>query len=378
MAQPVTVPNPAVTPAVNTPAPAVTPAATTPAPSPSLTPTPRSANRPKLTAKKALGLEATPGKMSKDVVEENRRKFTASNPIVEPAVPTPAALVVTPPAPPVAAAPIPEPAPATPPKIKIGEKEYTEAELLEKLTATPTPAAPAPAQAAPAAPPAPPAPTQEQIAAAEKQFLTNAANSLEAPLTEAEVDTLLGGGKEAVDMLTHIRKHDMATAILQARKGIAQGLDPIMRELFGAMRPLVENHASLARYNAEQQFLSRHKDFSPHVERARAVAEELLKAYPQEVQKLSAEQFIDEVARQTDTILTSEHKRWFPQGNGNWRAQPAPVAPPVVPQPAAVPATPPAPAARAARPPAATLPLGSTPGGAVGWSPKSVAASLRG
>jgi hypothetical protein len=206
-------------------------------------------------------------------------------------------------------------------------------------------------------------------------------------LTEEQMDTILAGGKDAMALLTEMRKQDMANAILQARKGIAQALDPIMTELFGAVKPLIQQHQDLQRYQIEQAFVAKHEDFTPHVATARSVAEELVRLYPQQVQRMTQEQFVDEVARQTDLILTAEHKRWFPQGNGNWRVAAAPAPAPVpgsTPAPAPTagtgtlpPPPPPAPApAPVVRAPAANAPSGGGGPPAGDWR-SAVARSMR-
>ncbi len=68
--------------------------------------------------------------------------------------------------------------------------------------------------------------------------------------------------------------------------------------------------------------MNKHRDFVPHLDRARQVAEELYRRYPQQVSRMSAEQFVDEVARQTDIILTNEYKRWNPSATTTWRDRP--------------------------------------------------------
>lgn len=340
-----------------------------------------------MTAKKALGLESSVDKLMGQEIKKARENFKRTSPITaelpaEPAPKKPApekAPVVTapgtpaaPPAAPAIAAPA---AGATPPapaeKIKIAGKEYTVEELEAELKKQPAaPAAPAPQEEAPSQKPM----TEDEVKAAEAKFIADTSATLDTPLSEEQMDTILAGGKNAVSLLQQIRKTDMATSILQARKGIAQALDPIMNQIFAAVKPLVQQHQDLQRYQIKQQFVTKHADFSPHIARAESVAEELVKLYPQQVQKMTQEQFIDEVARQTDRLLTDEHKRWFPAGNGNWRqsAQPAPVAPPTAPViPAAAPPAPPT-----ARAPVANVPVGGGSGSTPDWR-KGVAASLR-
>lgn len=359
---------------------------------------PARANRPALSASTALKLDQKPAEAIADETKRMRENFRHTTTVVEPKVPAaPAAAAPAKSLPdlglpekeddePVAAAPA---APAVPAKIKVGDKEYTADELIaeNKRLADEAKARIAAAPAAPAEEPAPaPVLTKEEIAQKEAAFMDALAPTLAAPLTENELDTILAGGKGAIEVMTRIRQKDMALAVMQARKGMAQVLDPIMTNVFNTLNPLAAAHQELQRYNIEQQFTSRHKDFTPHLPTARSVATELARKYPKEVAAMTHDQFIDEVARQTDVILTNEHKRWFPTGDGNWRASgvPAPAAlvAPVAPAPAAPAApvispAPTAPAPRAARAPAANSPSGTPAGGTVPWQ-KSVAATLRG
>lgn len=267
-------------------------------------------------------------------------------PPAEPAA-TPAPVAAEP-APPSAPAPAPEP--AAPAKIKIGEKEYTIEELqaqqaeLDRLKQAATPAATTPAPAPTAEPPKPP--TEEEIKAAEAAWMTDTAATLDAPITEEQLNEILDGGPKAVAALGNIRKQDMARTLLTARKGIMAQLNPILTEVFETLKPLVAQFENVQRYNVQAQFKTKHPHFEPHLGFCTEVAESLLKQYPQECQKLSTEQFIDEVARQSDRLLTAHFKRFNP--NGNWRDAAK------TPAPAAAPAPAPAPVSAA---PAATAPV---------------------
>lgn len=357
--------------------------------------------RESLSAKKALGEAATTKKDMAAIVKAERAKNPSIEftPIVEPTAPV-APVVVAP-----ATLPVPElsgsaitpepvaPVVAAPAKIKVGGKEYTEAELEAKLAepaATSAPAvAPAPAVAAK---PAPKQLTAEEVQAKEAAYVSALSAQIEAPMTEQEIDTILAGGPEAVAAMGAVRKRDMATAILHARKGIAEGFNPLLEKIYNDIAPLLQQQQQLAHYRIEQQFVAKYAEFQPHKQTCDQVAAELVKRYPAEIQKLTADQFIDEVARQTDLILTSEHKRWFPNGSGNWRqGQTVPVAP-VVPPAAAATAVPaaapgviatavaaPNPAGpRVVRAPAANAPAAAGAGGGVPQWGKSVAKSMRG
>lgn len=377
-------------------APPVTPAPPSPAPAPE---TAKPAHEPKgiiptrepkakLSAKKALGLEDNVSKLVGQEIKKARDRIRANTPVTAelpaPAAPAPAKKVTAPPAapePPVVAAPsapeappaAPAPTPA-PDKVTIAGKEYTVAELEAKLKETP---GPAPAAApAPEPPPAPKPPTAEEVQAAEAKFIAETAATLSPALTSEQLDTILAGGDAAVSTLQDLRRQDMATSILAARKGIASALSPIMDQMFAALRPLVEQHQELQKYHIEQQFVAKHPDITPHLGRAKQIAEELNRLYPQQVAKMSPDQFIDEVYRQTDLMLSEEHRRWFPQGNGNWRASAAPPAPSPTPAPAPSPAPVAAAPVAPVRAPAPNVPAGAGGGAAPNWR-KSVASSMR-
>lgn len=364
------------------------------APKPPLVPT---RERPTIDARRVLGLKEAPSKTSARLVknlQDSRKPDTldmleSDRLIPQPKndEPTPAAPLVAADAP-VAPASAPEPvAPAAPSKVKIGDKEYTPEELaahlkeLSDLKAAPPP----PPQAQPAPEPDPdpepqvaatPPPTPEEIAKREAEWIANTSQQLDAPMTEQEVDTLLAGGEPAVKLMRSLRQRDMATSILQARKGIADALNPVIENIFKSLEPVLSQHETLQRYTVEQQFVHKHKDFAPHVDLARQVGEYLTKQYPDRVGKMSTEQFIDEVARQTDGILTAQWKRFNPSG-GTWRDANKPATPtPVV----AAPAPAPAPTAPPTPPPAKPL-VGNPPQAAarqnLSWN-QQVANSMRG
>lgn len=328
--------------------------------------------RQALDATKALKLDASPAKEIEAETKRMRDKFTEGRKVVE--LPT---------TPPVAAATVPEPVEVTEPavpepvaapaKIKIGDKEYTPEELVAENKRLADAAAKPAAPAAPKEPVAPvePPPSPEELKKRETEFIARTAPEMEAPITEEELDLILAGGKDAVKTFAAIRQRDMAVAVLRARKDMAGILNPIFAELFKTVKPIAQSHADVTRYNVETQFLAKHKDFAPHVETARQVAEELLKRFPEQVSKLSQEEFIDEVARQTDVILANDHRKWFPEAGGNWRTKAAEAAVPV-----AAPVPPAAPA-RVVRAPAPASPQGQPAGGAMPWN-KAVAQSLRG
>lgn len=350
---------------------------------------PIATRKPKVSAAKALGMEGTVkdgvkaaiDKTAADVARQtpNVLKYTEPTPPASTPVDPPAP--VAPPEPPAAPA-----APVAPPKVKLGDAEYTAEELAAKLkeldtlkSAPPAPAAPK--EQPPQAPQAP-APTAEEIAKKEGEWIAQHAQTYKSPASEADLDLILTGGKEGLAKFQELLQHAHASAHLQARKSIFDQLNPTLQQVNANMQPLVQQQQQLQRYQVEQKFVTKHADFAPHIDQAKAVAEELARRFPNEVAAMTDDQFVDEVARQTDKILADNHKRWFPAGGGNWRQTAAPVAAPSAPP--AAPATPPAvvPAVAPAQTPAVRPPSANAPGGfptgpaQASWA-KGVAATLR-
>jgi hypothetical protein len=366
----------AAAPAAPAPAPAA-PAAPTPAPAVPTIPPMRA--RPTVSASKALGADD-----NKAVLEGAQKRLTGSLPPVTGApkpAPAPEPPKPAPAAPPKPADPAPAPAPAEPPKpakIKVGGKEYTEEELASLLEKQNTPPAPAPA---PAEPPKPAEPTEEQVKAATAQYKAEVAKSFD--ISEEQINAFLGGGPEAVQAARDL----LAESFVKVRQSIFaevnEGLIPGLQRMQGDLTVLMQGHQQIAQYETEQVFLKQHPEFAQHVDRARDVAKLLLETYPEQCRKMTREQFIGEVARQTDNILTAEYKHWYPTATGTWRdlnkAAAAPAAPAPAPAgtPAATPngATPPA-APPPVAPPAANPPAAAPTAPAANWH-KSTAASLR-
>ena len=296
-------------------------------------------------------------------------------PKAEPVVPE-----VTP-APTPAPVPAPVPVPAPEAKIKIGGKEYTNAELEQALAKSATPAptpTPAPAPVVPAK-----VLTPEEISANEaawtSQFIKE--NKLVVPFTKDETETLLTGGDESAALLSKKFTDTVAQAVLLARKSIYAEVGPVVDRLAGTVTPLVQQQIQLEKIAVEQQFVQEHPDIVPHVAVARSIAEELLRLYPNETRAMTREQFTREVYAQTDVYLQGEYRRFNPSASGSWRDANKPVAP--IAPPAAGLATPaPAPAVVAAVIPRAPAPTANSPAGtASGGAPqsfsKSVAKSLQ-
>lgn len=346
------------TPAAATPTPAATPSAPVGIPDP-----PQKLTVPA----SALGLETS--------LDPKPAKEPASVKPAEPSETTPATKPAAAAEPATPAAPA-KPAPApTPEKIKIGDKEYTVKEL-EALVAKPAAPAPAPKPAAqPAA--APKVPTPEEIAAQkadiaqrEQTWTENfiKKEGINFPVTEDEMETILSGGKDAVELFGQKLSQVSARTALLARKSMYEDLEPMFEKFAQTVAPLLSNHQDVSRVAAETQFTAAFPDLKPHMSLVREIAQGLEAQFPQQVAAMTQEQFGKEVAAQVDSMLQTEYKRWFPTATDTWREKAARDA-------AAAAAA----AAPAATTPAAAAPAAPAPKAKVqppaGNSPAAIAAS---
>jgi hypothetical protein len=259
----------------------------------------------------------------------------------------------------------PAAAPAEPITVTVGGKKYTQAELEVALTNRNTPTPPPEPQAKQEAPAAP---TSEEISKRETDWVDQKASEIkfEAP-TPDDIENLLGGGVEAGEWLAKFQAKTVASALLHARKSIFEDLSrellPQLEALQNQVTPVYQQQQVLARYTAEQAFVTKYPDFVPHIDTARKVAEAIVVQFPNEVSTMSQEDFLAEVARQSDRVLQQEFSRWNKTEGASWKA-PTPVTPP------------PAPRTRP-RPPASNTPASTPTPPSQSWN-KSVAASLRG
>lgn len=327
----------------------------------------------------ALGLDEKPSKGNARAAKELRTQAESSTihlpeppkakakAKAEPAKPAETATPAKPEAATGKETPTPETATAAPEKpaeetvkVKFQGKEYTPAELekhvaeLEKATTTATPAKPEAA----AAPAKTPEQQQAEEAAKRTEWLNNRSAEAKAEdigLTEDTLDTILNGGKNAVEAFVGIIGKVMAKAELNAREYAAQGFNALTEQ----MSPALQREEQLAAYTAEQQLFEQHPDIKPAQEMARNISATLWEKFPKECAAMTQSEFNDEVASHVRTI----HR----QTSGLQPAQPpaaalpAPTAP--APQPAAAAPAPAQPAAKPL-PPTPTPPAGQVSGGA--------------
>lgn len=306
----------------------------------------------------------------------------------EPALPEPPDKPAEPAATPKADEPAPPAKAVDPGKVTVDGREYTHAELAAIVAKANSPQ---PAQEPPKPPkaetPKPPEPTKEEIAAREAEFVSKVMDNVNVAgaFTKDDVETLLVGGEEALPVVEKLLRTSIGRAVLEARRSIYDEINPIFEQLSGQVTPIAEQTRQLERYTTTQLFNERHPEFTEfgHLETATAVAEQLIQMFPEKVANMTREQFVDEVARQTDGIVQQDFKRFHPKAEGSWKEHfkaaqnpPAPETPPGAETPAAPaePAKPAEPPKPKPKPPAAASP--SLVGGKEASWHKKTAASL--
>jgi hypothetical protein len=221
------------------------------------------------------------------------------------------------------------------------------------------------------------------------------------------MEAILGGGEAASTVLVNLLARTQANAHIAVREEIAAEMNPSLQAIHQQMTPLAQNFQATNEAMVESMFRQARPDLDPHIETARKVATALRDQYPAEVAQMQPQQFVEQVATQTEQHVLTQIKATAPWFNGTlaqWAevvakmnpeppaTPPADATPPATPPAAAAPATPPAaaPAEPPATPPATKpkLPAANAPAGhpnlmathpdsrgQKGWH-KSVAASL--
>lgn len=261
----------------------------------------------------------------------------------KPSAPTAPAVVVPPPA----------------PKIKIGDKEYTEEELKALVSVKPT--------AAPAQTPAPVAPateskprTAEEIAAEkaelkkkDSEWVTATAQHVDVTLDDAAMEKILTGGPEAVKEMVSLLKTNAAQAVLMARKSLLADLDPVLKGLRDVQQPIIDRYHKEESDRAWTNFETANPDLKDY----RDVVETIGKAMvDSNSPALANVRSMDEFGK----VVGEEARRYISRFN---KAAAAGEAPPAVGTPApvasaapVVPAAPAAPVRAKVKPPGSNLP----------------------
>lgn len=358
---------------------------------------PTTAAKPTVSAAKALGLPEAPSKTIKDDTAkyrkdhkldpipgkktEEKKETSPASRTGEPAAPVPpkkeekaaaAAKLEAPAAKPEVAKPSPE--------VETLQKQIKT--LTDQIAAISAPKPEAPKAAAPVDPEA-----QKRAEAEIRQkrlaFVETTAKGLEIPaLTEAEMDEILEGGKPAIAKFEEIRRRDLAHAIMTTREGIYNELNPVLEQTFQriqALQPALDEHMNWQRVRVEESFKTAYPYMVPHMALAKQVAASLMKQFPEQVSKLSQEDFFKELERQTIEVGKTLGVNISREQAAAIAAAPAaPEAPkPAVAAPVVPPVASPAPVVvPTPKPPAATVPAAVGQQKASSSFAKTVAASL--
>jgi hypothetical protein len=192
---------------------------------------------------------------------------------------------------------------------------------------------------APAAAPAPVVPveapeTPEQARKRQDDWVQERTQHIPVDMTSDEMDTILGGGEEAVAAMTGIRKRDIARSVLEARTSIYAEVNPVVDELRSAVTVLLKNHMDVQRFTIETQFFGKYPEMETQRPYCNEVANYLMQLYPQECSKLTPDQFIDYLHTETVKLLDTQAQRLgLPSWKDAQAARAAAVAP-AVPVPA--------------------------------------------
>lgn len=257
------------------------------------------------------------------------------------------------------------PATPDPTKVKVGDREYTQEELQELVNKANQSQLPTKDPDKPEDPPKPKELTPEEVAQREQAFIAEQAAKLDFKdvVKDDDIEALLVGGEKAVDTLSKVMKETTARAILEARRSIFAEVGPYLQNLESQVRPVIEQTQQLDTYTTTQLFEHRHPEFKEagQMDLVRSMGEEIAMRYPEQVRKMTREQFVDEVARQVDPVVQQDYKRFHPSADGSWKdffkglknplKQDVPPAPTGVTTTPTEPKTPPAPKTPDASPP---------------------------
>ena len=235
-----------------------------------------------------------------------------------------------------------KPVATAPTRIKVGGKEYSEQEL-QKLIEKGNQPAPAPQQ--PPQPAAAPARSPEEdsrkTAQEEQAFIQEHSTRFQPPLSEAEFETMLVGGKEGFAAFQKLIQTLGARSMLESRRTIYDDLTPVLAQIHETVQPLIQQHQLLEEHTTRALFTSRHPDFAPDVQQAESLARAYTAKYPNEVASMGREKFVDFIASVLDQQLQADYLKWNPNATNTWRdyrkslAEPAQQAPQIPPVPAA-------------------------------------------
>ena len=256
---------------------------------------------------------------------------------------------------PAAAAPADKPAETAPAKFKVGDKEYTEAELKELLAPKKPVPSPiplpekkdTPAEAPKAKTPEETAKEAADLKAKDSEWIVATAKHVETPLDDATLDKILSGGAEAVEALNEIRRRDVAQAVLMARKSIIKDIEPVLKGIRDVQQPLIDSHRKSVEEKAWSDFEAANPDLKDYRDVVTTIGQIMVDSnHPALADVKSMEDF--------GRIVGEEARRYIGRF-AKTGAAPAPAAPaePVAP---VVPATVPAVVKPKVKPPVANAP----------------------
>ncbi len=211
-----------------------------------------------------------------------------------------------------------------PKKVKVGDKEYTEDELKAALEGKPAAAKDLKVDLQQKQETKPVEKTADQIAQdqakqkeMERQFLDGASKAIDINLDEKTLDTILTGGPDAVKSFVSALRETAARAVLAARRDIIATLTPSLN----ALDQLNQAHVQQENTRMETALFAAHPHLQDHADLTRQHAWALVKEHPEEVAKMTEEQFNETVAD-----LTTKYIRRFAPDFGAPKEEPASAA----------------------------------------------------
>ena len=191
-------------------------------------------------------------------------------------------------------------------KISIGGKEYSREEL-EKLIAPQRQASEDSYEEleGPSAENATQQAAQQQVsgtrdeAALERSFYEAAAPKYSP--TEDDLDTILAGGKEAVELFGK----KLASVELSTRKWVSDSMNPIMEELHQSISPVIQQYREVQAYQREINFKNDFPDLAAHTELVRSVDQAMRAKYPQAARTTPVAEYNRQLAENARRMIST-------------------------------------------------------------------------
>src|SRR5208282_2762879 len=126
------------------------------------------------------------------------------------------------------------------------------------------------------------------------------------------MESILAGDKDGIALLSGKLNSVVAKAVMLARKSVYAELNPILGQLQANLQPVFQNTQQIETAAAEHTFFTAYPDFKTHADTVRKVGEALFAKFPKEVAAMTREQIMQEVAAQSDRIISDECARFAP------------------------------------------------------------------